>query len=128
MVVGNRVVPFGRFDDRPLEERVIAFRRSVVGCVAWSVFFFGLNVATRGVPWFFVPSAFMFMNVLKKGGSIWSDGVGPFEAFRKGIRAKIREEHGDPLLPPALHRRHSALRISLRPTSAARRRAGWRAR
>jgi serine/threonine-protein kinase len=42
----------------------------------------------------------MFMNVLRKGGSIWSDGVGPFEAFRKGIRAKIRAEHGPAALVP----------------------------
>jgi hypothetical protein len=48
----------------------------------------------QGIPWFFIPSAFMFMDVLRKGGSIWSDGVGPFEAFRKGIRAKLRAEHG----------------------------------
>jgi serine/threonine-protein kinase len=102
MVVNNRVIPFHSFDDRPLEERVIAFRRSVVGWIAWSVFFFGLNVATKGVPWFFIPSAFMFMNVLKKGGSIWSDGVGPFEAFRKGIRAKIRREHGGQALAAGL--------------------------
>ena len=34
-------------------------------------------------------AAFMFLNALRKGGSIWSDGVGPFDAFRKGIRAKI---------------------------------------
>jgi serine/threonine protein kinase len=102
MVVGNnRVIPFRGFDDRPLEERVIAFRRSVVGWVMWSTLFFGLNVATRGAPWFMIPSAFMFMNVLRKGGSIWSDGVGPFEAFRKGIRAKIRKEHGTPALATA---------------------------
>ena len=117
MVVNNRVIPFHGFDDRPLEERVIAFRRSVVGWIVWSVFFFGLNVATKGVPWFFIPSAFMFMNVLKKGGSIWSDGVGPFEAFRKGIRAKIRREHGEP----------SARRRSTSATSAHARRAGGRA-
>ena len=32
----------------------------------------------------------MFLNVLRQGGSIWSDGVGPLEAFKKGIRAKLR--------------------------------------
>jgi serine/threonine-protein kinase len=32
--------------------------------------------------------------VLKKGGSIWSDGVGPFEAFKKGIRSKLRAQRG----------------------------------
>jgi serine/threonine protein kinase len=93
-VVQNRVVPFGSFDDRPLEERVIAFRRSVVTWLGWSAVLFGVNASMGGVPWFFLPSGVMLMNVLRKGGSIWSDGVGPFEAFRKGIRAKLREEHG----------------------------------
>ena len=98
VVMGNRVIPFGGFDDRPLEERVIAFRRSVVSWLGWSTVLFGINAAMQGVPWFFIPSAFMFMDVLRKGGSIWSDGVGPIDAFRKGIRAKLRAEHGDAVL------------------------------
>ncbi|MGH7620450.1 MAG: protein kinase domain-containing protein [Gemmatimonadaceae bacterium] len=100
LVAGQQVMPYGGFDQRPLEERVIAFRRSVVSWLAWTGIFFGVNVTMQGVPWFFIPSAFMFLNVLKKGGSIWSDGVGPLEAFRKGIRAKIRAEHGGAALSP----------------------------
>jgi serine/threonine-protein kinase len=89
------------FDERPLEDRVIAFRRSVVSWGAWTTIFFGINVATNGhVPWFFLPSAFMMLDVLRKGGSIWSDGVGPLDAFRKGIRKKLRAEHGDAALSP----------------------------
>jgi serine/threonine protein kinase len=94
VIVNNRVVPFGKFDDRPLEDRVIAFRRSVVSWLGWSAVLFGINAAMQGVPWFFIPSAFMLMDVLRKGGSIWSDGVGPLDAFRKGIRAKLLAEHG----------------------------------
>jgi serine/threonine-protein kinase len=105
LVLQNRVVPFGSFDDRPLEERVIAFRRSVVSWLGWSSVLFGINAAMQGIPWFFIPSAFMFMDVLRKGGSIWSDGVGPFDAFRKGIRAKLRAEHG----PAALMGRGGAV-------------------
>jgi serine/threonine-protein kinase len=55
--------------------------------------FFVANMATHGFPWFFIPSAAMFFDVLRKGGSIWSDGVGPLEAFKKGIRAKLRAQH-----------------------------------
>ena len=36
----------------------------------------------------------MFLNVLRHGGSIWSDGVGPIDAFKKGIRSKLRAERG----------------------------------
>jgi serine/threonine-protein kinase len=100
LVIGNRVHPLGGFDERPLEERVIAFRRSVVSWLAWTGILFAINVASNSPPWFFIPSAFMFLNVLKKGGSIWSDGVGPLDAFRKGIRAKLRQEYGDAALGP----------------------------
>jgi hypothetical protein len=100
VVMGNRVLPYGSFDQRPLEERVISFRRSVVSWLAWSTILFGFNAATGGVPWFLFPSALMFLNVLRKGGSIWSDGVGPIEAFRKGIRQKLRAERGAAVLAP----------------------------
>jgi hypothetical protein len=85
---------YGKFDDRPLEDRVIAFRRSVVSWLGWSTLLFGINAAMGGVPWFFIPSGLMLMDVVRKGGSIWSDGVGPLDAFRKGIRAKLLAEHG----------------------------------
>jgi serine/threonine protein kinase len=102
VVMGQHVIPYRGFDERPLEDRVISFRRSVVSWLAWSTVFFGINAfATQGPPWFFIPSAFMFLNVLRKGGSIWSDGVGPFEAFRKGIRQRIRAKFGTAALAPA---------------------------
>jgi serine/threonine protein kinase len=86
------------YDDRPIEDRVIAFRRSVVGFAVATPMFFAINIATTNFPWFFIPSAFMLLDALRKGGSIWSDGVGPFEAFKKGIRARLRAQRG---LPPA---------------------------
>ena len=86
------------YDDRPIEDRVIAFRRSLVGFAVFTPMLLGVNIATTNFPWFFIPSAFMFLDVLRKGGSIWSDGVGPFEAFKKGIRAKLHAQRG---LPPA---------------------------
>jgi serine/threonine protein kinase len=83
------------YDERPIEDRVIAFRRSVVSFIGFTPLFFAINMAMmHRVPWFFIPSALMFFDVLKKGGSIWSDGVGPFEAFKKGIRAKLRAQRG----------------------------------
>jgi serine/threonine protein kinase len=85
------------YDERPIEDRVIAFRRSVVSFVGFTPVFLVINMATmHRIPWFFIPSALMFFDMLKKGGSIWSDGVGPFEAFKKGIRAKLRAQRGAP--------------------------------
>jgi len=103
-VIGMRVSG-DRFDERPLEDRVVAFRRSVVSFVVMTPMFLFLNVATNShFPWFFFPSGFMLLNALRKGGSIWSDGVGPFEAFTKGIRAKLRAQRkAEASLPGSIH-------------------------
>jgi serine/threonine-protein kinase len=89
-VVGTRVYPFNRYDERPLLDRVAAFRRSALGWATLSVVLFGINVATGTPPWFFIPSAALFFGVARRFGSIWSDGVGPIDAFSKGISAKLR--------------------------------------
>ena len=91
-VIGMRIDAHADFDERPLEDRVVAFRRSVVAWIGWSAAFFGFNAMVGGHPWFFFPSALLFMNVLRRGGSIWSDGIGPIDAFKKGIRAKLRAQ------------------------------------
>ncbi|HEY6826863.1 MAG TPA: protein kinase [Gemmatimonadaceae bacterium] len=94
-VIGMRMERHTDFDERPLEDRVISFRRSVVAWVGWSTVFFGVNAMAGGHVWFWIPSALMFLNVLRRGGSIWSDGVGPIDAFKKGIRARLRSQRGE---------------------------------
>jgi serine/threonine-protein kinase len=79
-----------RYDDWPLEERVIAFRRSFVSFLVGTPILLAINAAMGGMIWFFIPSGLLLLNALRKGGSIWSDGVGPIEAFSKGIRNKLR--------------------------------------
>jgi serine/threonine protein kinase len=94
-VVGIHLENYKRFDERPLDERVDAFRHSVMGWVGWSGVLLVINAAmTQGPPWFLIPSGLMFLNVLRHGSSIWSDGVGPIDAFKKGIRAKLRADRG----------------------------------
>jgi serine/threonine protein kinase len=83
------------YDDRPLEDRVIAFRRSAVSFAVMSPLFFLINMGTHGFPWFFIPSGFLFLDAIRKGGSIWSDGIGPIDAFKKGIRNRLRGGRGD---------------------------------
>jgi serine/threonine-protein kinase len=101
-VIGMRVGAGDRWDERPIEDRVIAFRRSLVSFVVMTPMFLFMNIASHvNFPWFFIPSGFMFLDALRKGGSIWSDGIGPIEAFTKGIRAKLRAQRGEPALPPA---------------------------
>jgi serine/threonine protein kinase len=94
-LIGMRIEAHSSFDERPLEDRVIAFRRSVMAWIGWSTLFFGVNAMAGGHVWFWIPSGLMFLNVLRRGGSIWSDGVGPIDAFKKGIRAKLRAQRGE---------------------------------
>ena len=107
MVGDRRVWPpsYKDYDERPLSDRVTAFRRSVMSWMGWTTVLFGANVATHGPgPWFIIPSGLIFLGVMRRLGSIWSDGVGPIEAFSKGIRSTLRarEGAGQPqALPPA---------------------------
>jgi serine/threonine protein kinase len=100
LVINDRIYPITKFDERPLEERVTAFRRSVLSWAMWSAVLFGVNIATGGPgPWFLLPSTVMFFGVLRRASSIWSDGVGPFEAFKKGIRKKLRDDEARRVAP-----------------------------
>jgi serine/threonine protein kinase len=92
VVMNDRIAYPGRFEDRPLEDRVLAFRRAVFAFVGWGAILFGINASMGGFPWFFFPVGVMGINVLRRGGSIWSDGIGPFEAFKKGINKRLRAE------------------------------------
>ena len=84
------------YDDRPIEDRVIAFRRSAVTFAVISPVLFVMNMGMHGAPWFIFPTGYLFLSARRKGGSIWSDGVGPLEAFTKGIRTKLRAQRGAP--------------------------------
>jgi serine/threonine-protein kinase len=92
LVVGRTLYPFRKYDDRPLEDRVAAFRRSVLTWIACTGILFGINAANGGVPWFIFPSGVLFIGVARRLSSIWSDGIGPIDAFKKGLRKKLRAE------------------------------------
>jgi serine/threonine-protein kinase len=97
------------YDARPLVWRVIAFRQSVVRFALGTPALLGINAGMGGDPWFFIPSGILLFDAIRRGGSIWSDGVGPFDAFRKGIKTKLRARQlaaraaraGSPGLPGA---------------------------
>jgi serine/threonine protein kinase len=114
------------YDDKPLIDRVLAFRSSVFRFIFFSTFFMFINVATRGnFPWFLFPSAFFLFDALRRGGSIWSDGIGPFEAFKKGIRVQLRatESPGRRTYEDETSRRVSTPAAATAPAGAASRRA-----
>jgi hypothetical protein len=110
------------YDDKPLIDRVLGFRSAVFRFIFFSAFFMFINIATRGnFPWFLFPSAFFLFDALRKGGSIWSDGIGPFEAFKKGIRVQLLATES-PMRRPyedATSRRLSAPATSAPPASSA---------
>ena len=89
------------FDEQPLEQRVMSFRRSVITTLVASPVILMINAATGGFPWFFFPVGAMVLAVLKKASSLWADGIGPIDAFKKGIRARLRAERNAEL-PAAL--------------------------
>jgi serine/threonine-protein kinase len=87
-----------------IERRVLRFRRRLVQTVVLVPTLFLINVATRGVPWFVFPSAFLLLSLLTSAGNLWADGVSPVAALRAGWRERIREAlglPGAPASPPA---------------------------
>jgi hypothetical protein len=103
-VIGINLENYKRFDERPLDERVDAFRHSVMNWVGLSGVLLFINAAmTKGPPWFLIPSGLMFLNVLRHGRAIWSDGVAvrstrsrrnSREAPRTGARPRCRRNRG----------------------------------
>src|SRR5262249_57516808 len=69
-VIGIQLEAHKRFDERPLDERVDAFRHSVMNWIGFSGVLMFINAAiTQGPPWFLIPSGLMFLNVLRRGAS-----------------------------------------------------------
>jgi protein kinase-like protein len=80
----------GDFDQRPVEERVVVFRRKLAGNVTTIGLLAAINMLT--VPdfwWFLFPTAFMTVDILSKAGSLWADGVGLRQVFGRRRRAAI---------------------------------------
>ena len=72
----------GDFDQRPVEERVVVFRRKLAGNATTIALLAGINLLT--VPefwWFLFPTAFMTVDILSKAGSLWADGVSFRQVF-----------------------------------------------
>ncbi len=84
------------FDQRPVEERVVVFRRKLAGSATTIGLLAGINLLT--VPefwWFLFPTAFMTVDVLSKAGSLWADGVGFKQIFGRRRQAALSAGAGD---------------------------------
>jgi hypothetical protein len=71
----------------PVEFRIRAFRMHVARVGTSAAVLAGVNFFTSPfVPWFLVPAAFMSLSVLKRGGSLWAEGVRLRDIFGKDAR------------------------------------------
>jgi serine/threonine-protein kinase len=71
----------------PVEYRIRAFRMHVARVGTSAAILAGINFLTSPfVPWFLVPAAFMSLSVLKRGGSLWAEGVRVSDIFGKDAR------------------------------------------
>jgi hypothetical protein len=78
------------FDQRPVEERIVVFRRKLAGSATTIGLLAAINMVT--VPefwWFLFPTAFMTVDVLSKAGSLWADGVSFRQVFRRRRTAAL---------------------------------------
>jgi len=71
----------------PIEFRIRSFRLHVARVGTSAAVLAGINFFTSPfVPWFLVPAAFMSLSVLKRGGSLWAEGVRLRDIFGKDAR------------------------------------------
>jgi serine/threonine protein kinase len=67
------------FDGRPLRtigERIVHFRKHVIGNLSVIAMLGGINMLTDPrFPWFLFPAIFMIVGIMKEWGSLWSEGV-----------------------------------------------------
>jgi len=86
----------------PVEYRIRAFRMHVARVGTSAAILAGINFFTSPfVPWFLVPAAFMSLSVLKRGGSLWAEGVRLRDIFGKDARlpaSGVRAGSGAPAL------------------------------
>ena len=79
--------PLDPAHEPPVEYRIRAFRMHVARVGTSAAVLAGINFFTSPfVPWFLVPAAFMSISVLRRGGSLWAEGVRMRDVFGKEAR------------------------------------------
>jgi serine/threonine-protein kinase len=77
----------GPANEVPIENRIRAFRMQVARVGTSAAVLAGINFLTSPfVPWFLVPTAFMSLSVLRRGGALWAEGVRMRDIFGKDAR------------------------------------------
>jgi serine/threonine-protein kinase len=90
----------------PIEYKIRSFRMHIARVGTTAAILAGINFVTSPfVPWFLVPAAFLSLSVLRRGGSLWAEGVRMRDVFGKDARlpaAGVRGPAGAPALGPSL--------------------------
>ncbi len=81
---------------RPLDERIAAFRRRLVGSLTTLLFLFGINmIVTPGFWWWLIPALATGMSIIPRWSTLWADGATLKQLFRRG-RPRERGGPGTP--------------------------------
>ncbi len=71
--------------ERPLEERVAAFRRRLVGNLSTLLFLFGINMLTSPEFWWWLfPALGIGIGLVRRWSTLWADGATLKQLFRRG--------------------------------------------
>ena len=94
---------FAPAQEQPIEYRIRSFRMHVARVGTSAAILAGINFVTSPfVPWFLVPAAFMSLSVLRRGGSLWAEGIRFRDVFGKEARLPattgVRPQAGMPAL------------------------------
>ena len=68
------------------ELRLQRVRRKAVNYVAMTAMLFGVNLMTRGAPWFLIPAFFMGVGLLRSVASLWADHIPLGKLFSRPSR------------------------------------------
>jgi serine/threonine-protein kinase len=86
--------------EQPVEHRIRSFRSQVARVGTSAAILAGINFVTSPfVPWFLVPAAFMSLSVLRRGGSLWAEGIRFRDVFGKDARLPANGVRGNVAMP-----------------------------
>jgi len=83
--------------ERPLAERVVAYRRKLIGNATAIGTLAAVNLLTSpDFFWFLFPTAFMTLDMLGKGGGLWAEGVSLRQIFSRTPATALGAEPAGP--------------------------------
>ena len=81
----------------PVEYRIRSFRMQVARVGTTAAILAGINFATApGVPWFLIPAGVMSLSLLKRGSTLWAEGIRWKDIFGKEARLPATSGQGQP--------------------------------